>query len=160
MTTSARQILKRCPVFAMLNAAELEQIASLTEEREYEAGVTLFQEKDSVGELLVLIEGKIALQMTLPAVSGEGSRKVTIDLINPEEVVGWSAIVEPYTYNFTGICLHKARVLAINGAKLRILLRDNCHIGYEVVKGLIKVAASRLDETRQLLVSERLLSPK
>ena len=156
---TAKQVLKECRVFAALTDAELEKIASLAVEKEYEAGTTIFQEGDSANELFVLQEGKVAVQMTLPVSSAQMSRRVTVDIITGNEVLGWSAIVEPYVYTLTAVCLQKAKVLAINGIKLRPLLQDNLNIGYEVLRGLIKVVASRLDDTRQVLVSERLLTP-
>ncbi len=156
---TAKQVLKECRVFAALTAAELEKIASLAVEKEYEAGTTIFQEGDSANELFILQEGKVAVQMTLPVSPAQMSRRVTVDVITGNEVLGWSAIVEPYLYTLTAVCLQKTRVLAINSIKLRPLLQDNHNIGYEVMRGLIKVVASRLDDTRQVLVSERLLTP-
>ncbi len=155
---AAKQVLKECGVFSTLSDAELEKVSGSILEKEYEAGTTIFQEGDNAEELLILQEGKVAVQMTLPKAQLEMSRRITVDVVTRNEVVGWSAIVEPYMYTFTAVCLQKVRALSISGTKLRWLLRDNPEIGYEVLKGLIKVVASRLDDTRHVLVSERLLS--
>ncbi len=157
---TAKQVLKECQVFAALDDAELEKIASLAVDKEYEAGTTIFQEGTSANELFVLQEGKVAVQMTLPMTPGQMSRRITVDVVTRNEMLGWSAIVEPYVYTLTAVCMQKTKVLAIRGIKLRVLLRDNHHIGYEVLRGLTKVVASRLDDTRHVLVSERLLTPK
>ncbi len=157
---TAKQALKKCPIFATLTSDELEKIANLAVDREYEAGTTVCQEQNGAEELLVLEEGKIALQMKLPVGQTQTGRKVTVDVVTKDEVTGWSVIIEPYVYTLTAICLQKSKVVAINGTKLRALFQNNNHMGYEVMKGLIKVVASRLDDTRQLLVSERLLAPK
>ena len=157
---TAKQVLKECPVFSTLSDADLEKVARSALEKQYEAGTTLFQEGDKAEELLVLQEGKVALQTTLPKASVSASRRITVDVITGNEIVGWSAIVEPYVYTLTAVCLQKVKALSLSGTKLRWLLRDNDHIGYEVLKGLIKVVASRLDDTRQVLVSERLLPLK
>jgi CRP-like cAMP-binding protein len=156
MTT--KQVLKECKVFSGLSDAELEKVLSSVLEKQYEAGTTIFQGGDSAVELLIVQEGKVALQMTLPDAEGQMSRRITVDIVTKNETVGWSAIVEPYTYNFTAVCLQKVNALSISGNKLRWLLQDNHEIGYKVLKELIKVAASRLDETRQVLASERLLT--
>ncbi len=155
---AAKQVLKECEVFSTLSDAELEKVSGSILEKEYEAGTTIFQEGDNAEELLILQEGKVAVQMTLPKAQLEMSRRITVDVVTRNEVVGWSAIVEPYMYTFTAVCLQKVRALSISGTKLRWLLRDNPEIGYEVLKGLIKVVASRLDDTRHVLVSERLLT--
>lgn len=154
------QILKECPVFSALSDSELNTIASLAVEKQYEAGTTIFEEGDSAKEFLVLQEGKAALQMILPERQGQLGRRITVDVVTKDEIVGWSAIVEPYTYTLTGVCLQKVKALSIDGSKLQRLLRDNQHIGYQVLKETIKVVASRLDDTRQLLISERLSPAK
>ncbi len=156
----AKQVLRECEIFSTLSEAELEKVASSGLEKEYEAGTTIFQEGDGAEELLVLQEGKVALQMTLPRAQAQMSRRITVDVVTKNEVVGWSAIVEPYVYTLTAVCLQKVKALSISGNKLRWLLRDNPKIGYEVLKELIKVVASRLDDTRQVLVSERLFTPQ
>ncbi|MBI4188174.1 MAG: cyclic nucleotide-binding domain-containing protein [Chloroflexi bacterium] len=155
-----KQILKGSQVFSALSDAELEKIASLVQEKQYEAGTAIFQEGDKAGELFVIQEGKVAGQMMLPKAQSASGRKITVDVMAQNEVIGWSALVEPYAYTLTAVCLQKVKALSINGNKLRDLLRDNPKMGYEIVKGLIRVVASRLNDTRQMMVSERLLSPK
>lgn len=155
---TAQQVLRECEVFSALTNAELEKVASLVLEKEYEAGTTIFQGGDSAEELLVLQEGKVAVQMTLPKTQMQMSRRITVDVVTRNGVVGWSAIVEPYMYTLTAVCLQKVKALSISGNKLRWLLQDDPKIGYGVMKGLIQVVASRLDDTRQLLVSERLFT--
>lgn len=157
---TARQVLRECRIFAALNDAELDKIASLAVEKQYEAGTLIFREGERATEFLVIEEGKVALQMTLPEAPGAMSRRVTVDMVSQNEIVGWSALVEPYTYTLTAVCLQKTKTLSLDGVKLRGLLRDNQIVGYEILKELVKVVASRLDDTRQVLISERSLTPK
>ncbi len=156
---TAKKVLKESQVFSILTYAELEQIASSVLEKQYEAGTTIFKEGDSADELLVLQEGKVVLQMTLPEEHAQTSRKVSVDIVTRNEIVDWSAVVEPYVYSLTAVCLQKVKALSISGNKFRWLLEDNHNIGDVVRTGLIKVITSRLVETRRLLVSERLLTP-
>ena len=157
---TAKQTLKECQLFSALTDAELEKIVNLATDREYAAGATIFQEGDSAEELFVLREGKVALQMMLPTAPAQMSRRVTVDAVTKNEVLGWSAIVEPYVYTLTAICLQKVKALSINSTKLRRLLQDSPQTGFEILNGLIKVVASRLGDTRRVLVTERLLVPK
>ncbi len=159
-TMTAQQVLRECELFSKLSDAELEKVASSVMEKQYEAGTTIFQEGDNAEELLILQEGKVAVQITLPKAQIQMSRRLTVDIVNRNDVVGWSVIVEPYVYTLTAVCLQRVKALSLSGTKLRWLLRDDPKIGYEVLKGLIKVMASRLDDTRQLLISERSLLPK
>ncbi len=157
---TAQKVLRECEVFSALTNAELEKIAGSVLQKEYEAGTTILQEEDSAEELLLIQEGKVALQITLPKAQAPISRRLTVDIVGRNEVLGWSVIIEPYTYTFTAVCLQKVKALSLSSTKLRWLLQDDPKIGYGVLKGLIKVVAARLADTRYLLVSERLLPAK
>ena len=152
-----QQVLKECQIFSTLDDIELEEIISLGVEKQYDAGTVIFEEGVSAEELLVLQEGKVALQMTLPEAHMRMNRKITIDIVTRNEIIGWSAMVEPYTYTLTAVCLQNVKALSVNGFNLRCLLQDNPHTDRKVLKELIKVVTSRLDDTRQVLISERLL---
>jgi len=156
MTT--RRILRECGIFATLTDEELGEIAVIASEKQFEAGTVIFQEGDNAGELYVVKEGKVALQMTLPAAQAPALGRVTIDMITSNQMFGWSAVVPPNTYTLTAVCLQRASIIVLDSAKLSQLLQDNPHMGYEVMKGFIKVVASRLEDTRHVLLSERALT--
>jgi CRP-like cAMP-binding protein len=61
-----KQALKECPLFATLSDGDLDKVAAMTSERDQVAGETIFQEGAAADELYLLLEGKVALQMTLP----------------------------------------------------------------------------------------------
>lgn len=155
-----KQALRQCAVFAGLSEAELDKVAALAMEKQYEAGETIFLEGDNAIELLIIREGKAAGQVTLPKPAPGVNQKVTVDVITQNEVTGWSALIKPHVYTLTLVCLQRINALAINGNKLRDLLEGNPRMGYNVFKGLAGVVASRLAETRQMLVNERLLPLK
>ncbi len=158
--TIDKQALRACEVFSALNHDELRKVASSALEKQYDAGTVIFQEGDSADELLVVEEGKVAVQITLPETLGQMRRRITVDVVNRNEIVGWSALVAPYIYTLTGVCLQAVKVLSISGSELRQLVRDDYSIGYKLLKQLTKVVASRLDDTRQVLISERLFLTK
>ena len=153
-----KQVLKDCVLFAALSDAELDKVTGSAAEKTYEAGSTVFLTGDAADNLYVIQEGRVAVQMTLPKTAGQASRRITVDVVTKNEIVGWSAIVEPYKYTFTAVCMQKTVAVVINAEKLRWLLRDNPKIGFEVMKGLSKVIAAGLNDTRQVLISERLLA--
>jgi CRP/FNR family transcriptional regulator, cyclic AMP receptor protein len=154
------QVLKKCQLFAALKETDLNQIASLTEAREYPAGAAIFREGTQAYELMVVDEGKVALQMVLSDGEAASPRGVTIDIITENEILGWSALVEPYMYTLAAVALQNTRLLRINGPGLRSLMEKNRDVGYEITKGLARVIAERLAATRHVLVSERLLTSK
>ena len=154
----AKRLLQDYGIFEELTSAEQEKLLALAVEREYPAGAVIFKEGDPAEEFLLLEEGKVALQMKLPATLSQAQRKVAVDFVGKDEVLGWSAIVEPHVYTLTAVTLQRAKVLAINGSKLRSLMEADHHLGCKLLVALIKVVASRLADTREVLASERLVT--
>lgn len=154
-----KPVLRKCKVFSGLSDAELEKIVPWVKQKEYEAGSTIFQEGDKAEELFVLEEGRIAIQMSLPLEQGKFSNKVTVDVLSSGEIFGWSAKVEAHSYCLAATCLQNVKALSINGNKLNNIMRDHPGIGIEVLGKIVQIMASRLEETRALLISERIATP-
>jgi CRP-like cAMP-binding protein len=149
------EALRQCGVFGGLSDAELEAVASIVVKRELEPGAIIFHEGDRAEEFYILLEGRVALQMSLPSSQSASVRRVTIDIMSPTQVFGWSAVVPPHEYTLAAVCLQRAEILAVDGAKLEQVLLSNPQAGFSVMKGFIGVVASRLTDTRHVLVSER-----
>ena len=150
-----KAVLKECVVFQTLTEAELDRIADMCAPQDYAAGATVFSEGAPSDKIYVLQSGKVALQMQLPAGGPQPGRRISVDIVSKNEVFGWSALVMPRRYTLMAVCLEPTRLLAIDGVRLRALMQEDSHIGYELLNGLIGVVASRLEETRHVLISER-----
>ena len=151
------QALRECQVFQRLTDDQLQKVAPLCSHEVYKAGITIFRAGNIAERLFVLVDGKVALQMELPVQESQLRKRVTVDVVNRNELFGWSGLVEPYIYTLSAICLQEAGVLAIDAPRLSALLRDDCGIAHEVLYGITNVVASRLHDTMQMLVAERSL---
>ena len=152
---NAKQVLKECRLFTGLRDIDLEKIAGMTTEKKYDAGITMFSVESNADELYIIDEGRVAIQMSLPKSGGQAARRITVDVVSKNEIVGWSAIVEPYKYTFDALCMQTTIALSINGGRLREFLQGNSEVGFEVMKGLAKILAAGLNDTRQILIAER-----
>ena len=136
-------IIQGSRVFHQLNNQQLQKLVAISREETYETGHSIFKEGDPAQNFYILEEGKVILEMRLAPVEERSPSPLgTIDVVTRGETFGWSALVEPY-------------IFTINGAKLRELMDADPLMGYEVMKGLSQVIASRLSHTRQMLLSER-----
>ncbi len=151
-------ILRRREFFSTLADEELRQVAAITSQRECEAGAAIFQEGEKADLLHLVTEGKVALLMVPPKAQASAGHRMTIDIVSGDQVFGWSAIVPPHVYTLTAVCLQNASILSISGTRLLQLFEDNPYMGYKVMKELIKVVASRLDDTRRVLLGERVFA--
>ncbi|MDO8473844.1 MAG: cyclic nucleotide-binding domain-containing protein [Dehalococcoidia bacterium] len=152
---TVKTTLKACDVFSELSDSDLDQVAGFCAIQDFGAGTTIFAEGTPSDNLYVLESGKVVLQMQLPAPKPQSSRRVSVDVVTKNEVFGWSALVEPRRYTLTAVCLEPCKVLAIDGARLRVLFNRNKAIGYDLLTRMMAVVASRLEETRHVLISER-----
>ena len=153
-----KRLLDDVELFQGLSRIQLEKVQRLCQLEEYQAGAAIFGERAPAEKLYVVDKGKVALQMQLPAGRDVSGRRMTIDTVAKGEVFGWSAVVGRQSYTMTAVCLEPTTVAAISGSGLRSLMQEDNALGYHVLRGLINVVAYRLDETRQLLMTERLVS--
>ncbi len=147
--------LARSILFEKLSEEQLDEVLKLCVEREYAPQREMFEEGDPADYLYLVEQGKIAIEMALPSSTSPARKRATVEVAGEGEVVGWSALVEPYQYTFSATTLERTKVIAIDGPGLRRLLDQNPRIGYQVSKGLFSVVSSRLNATRLLLISER-----
>ncbi|MBI2858690.1 MAG: cyclic nucleotide-binding domain-containing protein [Chloroflexi bacterium] len=153
MTTKTS--LRDCEVFKTFSESELAKISDISSVEEQPAGAAVFREGTDADTLYVLQDGKVALQMQLPDTQARAPRRVSVDIVTRNEMFGWSALVEPHRYTLMAICLEPTRVLAINAVRLRSLMEEDRRVGYELLHQLVRLVASRLEETRHVLISER-----
>ncbi len=146
-----KQVLARSQLFEGLTHAELDKITQLCREEVYEAGVTIFEEGEAANELYIVEDGRVVLEMIIRLGPGAG-RQGAIGVITKGQVLGWSAITESPSLTMAARCVEKTKVITIDGEELRRLLEEDYHIGYEVMKRLIGVVSSRLNDARKTLV--------
>ncbi|MBI2958652.1 MAG: cyclic nucleotide-binding domain-containing protein [Chloroflexi bacterium] len=149
--------LKSITILEELKEAQFDRISAISTVEEYGAGDTIFSESSLAKNLYALQKGKVALQMQLN-VANMLRRRVTVDLVTPPGVFGWSAVMESRPYMLGAVCLEPTVVLAIDGGGLRSLMMQDYEMGYLLMGKLIKVVASRLEEARQLLICERMIT--
>jgi signal transduction histidine kinase len=150
MTVSA-STLRQCSLFDGLTNDDLTLVARLGREQECPAGVILFTEGDEALHLWLLVEGKVALEKKIQLGPHSTPRPATIEVLGPNEAFGWSALVEPYIYTTTGVCLVPCSVVSIDGPSLRLLLEAHPRMGFVIMEALAKVVATRFKETTHTL---------
>jgi CRP-like cAMP-binding protein len=150
--------LKEFKYFKGFTDAQLEKLAAITVEESYEAGAQMYKKGNPARSLFMCQEGKVVMVMDNYMGPNQAPMQITVDIITKGESMGWSAVVEPYLYTLGALCIDNARLFALDAAKLRSLIDEDCELGYKVMQATAKVIASRLTHTRILLVGERGLS--
>ena len=150
-----KDILGRSNLFKGLSDAELEKLLPLCREEVYEAGTTIFSEGSLCDTMYIVKSGKVALEINLH-ISRAGEESATIDIVTRGGFLGYSALIAPYIFTATGRTLEATKVIALDAAGLRCLLKENPQIGFMTINNLAAVVSSRYEHTRETL--ERILS--
>ena len=140
------EVLKRSEVFVGLDDHDLKKIASLPSIhfKEYKVNDTISVEGEPAKDLYILVEGQIGLRLKVDLVTENAAREIKVDTVSKGSVFGWSALVEPYSSSRTAVCTVDSKVLVMDGKELTQLMDSDEHIGYEVMRSIACVIASRL----------------
>lgn len=150
------ELLRRFPFFAGLEDGDLKNIAMIADTVALDAGTTLFETDSPADALYILVDGNIELHYVVLDREDPKIRKdFFVADIDPGELFGLSALIEPYRYTLTDHVRTPAHVIRIRAEPLRALCDTNCALGYRLMRQVAKAALVRLDETRVQLVAAR-----
>jgi CRP-like cAMP-binding protein len=148
------ELLRRYPFFGPLSAAQLKSIAMIADEDSVQQGQELFEECQPANQLYLLIDGSIDLSYKSEEEYHPKKTKVfSVGEINPEEVFGISALIEPYEFNATAVASQDSRVVKIDAEQLRELISEDNQLGYILMHQISKTAMERLAYTRVQLAA-------
>jgi CRP-like cAMP-binding protein len=122
-------------------------LARIGEVVEVPAGTVLFREGDPTGAVSIVLDGRVGLRLRVPE-----RGQVTIQTVEPGDVIGWSAVVPPYRATSTGTALTDTRLARFEGAALREALDSDKDLAAAIYPALLRAVARRLEGTRQQLL--------
>ena len=77
---------------------------------------------------------------------------IRVQTVGPGEVLGWSWLISPYRWHFSGCAVTDVRAISLDGKCLRTKCESDHGFGYAILKRLSQVMEKRLEATqRQLL---------
>jgi len=139
-------VVLEAPVFGGLDDRYATQLAGCARTSGWEPGETLFREGESADTFYVVRRGRVALELFLP-----NRGPLTIETIEPGEVVGWSWLFPPYRWHFDGRAVEPVRAVAVDGTCLRAKCDEDPALGYELMRRFSQVMLERLQATRMRL---------
>lgn len=140
-------ILAKHPFFQSMPEEYTHSVAMLAKTVDFEEGDILFEEGEEANKFYLIIKGRVAIKTFL---ANKGV--ITIQTVEDGEILGWSWFVPPYKYRFDAKALTKTQLIVINGAELRNQCENDEQLGYELMKRMVHAIATRLEETRLMLL--------
>lgn len=148
------ELMRRYPFFAFMAHLHQQEVAMISDEVDVPANTILFAIEDKADALYLLLSGSIDLHYVVVDENLPALRKdFMIGTINPGEVLGISAMIEPYVLTSTAVTTQPSTVLKIDAIALRDLCEQDHDLAYGLQKQLARTTKERLHATRVLLAA-------
>jgi len=148
------ELLRRYPFFAFMTHSQQQEVAMISDEVEVPANMILFNIDEKADALYLLIIGSVDLHYVVMDENLPALRKdFLIGTINPGDVFGISAMIEPYVLTSSAVTTQPCTVLKIDAIALRDLCEQDHDLAYGLQKQLARTTMERLHATRVLLAA-------
>ncbi len=141
--------LKKIRFFDDYSEEQLKTIAHMSMLRDYKVKQVLFEQYDQLSEVLVLLEGKLSLGISL----GQ-EKRIHLGTIEEGQLFSWSAVFSPYISTAWVIAVTPARVLAVDSKKLNHEIEKDCDFGFKTMSKIAQTISHRLSDTRFQLMNQ------
>jgi CRP/FNR family transcriptional regulator, cyclic AMP receptor protein len=135
------------PIFQGMPPEAFELLSGCASNIRFTDGEMLFREGDDANVFYVIRHGRVALDMYVPA-----RGPMTIETLDPGEVIGWSWLFPPYRWHFDAKALGIVRATVFGGACLREKCEQDTAFGYDLMNRFAQVMIERLQWTRLRLL--------
>jgi len=135
----ATEFWVKADVLPKANKELLQKLAGLCTLKTYEAGAIIAKEGKKADNLYLIAEGTASIIVGL----GKNYER-QIQTASKYELVGWSAVVPPYSYKGSVRAEKKLTALVFNGQALRDLSHDDPVLGCVVYQWIISALSQRL----------------
>ena len=140
-------LLEDVPIFQGMSPDAIDLLAGCATNIRFADDEMLFREGDDADVFYVIRHGRVALE---PFVPTRGA--VTIETVDPGEVVGWSWLFAPYRWHFDAKALGLVRATRFDAACLREKCERDPAFGYDLILRFTQVLIERLQWTRLRLL--------
>ena len=150
------ELLRRFPFFGFLDETQLKAVAMLSEEIDVKQGTSIFEGEQPATALYLMVDGSIDLDYKV--VDHEDPKIVKeffISELNPGDIFGLSAVVEPFVHTTTAKVNAPGKVIRIEASGLRALSELDAKLQAGLMKATAKAAMERLNETQVQLAAAR-----
>jgi CRP/FNR family transcriptional regulator, cyclic AMP receptor protein len=139
--------LRQHPFLADLPEDHMATLVGCASNVRFNDGDYLIKEGEVADKLYLVRTGRVALEIDL---NERGWLRV--QTIGPGEILGWSWLVSPFKWHFSGCAVTEVRAFALDGKCLRLKCEQDHEFGYEMLKRLSQVMQSRFEATRLQLI--------
>jgi len=136
------------PFLAGMSRPQLALLTDCAMATDFKKKQTIFHEGEMANRFYLIETGKVVLESS----EGLGS-PIIIDTINPGDLLGWSWMFPPYTWQFTARTIEPTTAIFFYGTILREFCEKDHSLGYELFKRMSAVMVKRLQAARKNMLA-------
>jgi CRP-like cAMP-binding protein len=155
------------PFFSDISLERQSEIESISFVQSHEKGSILFQKNEPARYIYGLIEGCVELNITFKEevvtkdIKHEDyinthietfERPIAIEYVKENDILGWSALVEPERMTSTALCINDSKVALIPASDLKKIFNNDPELGYIISSRINALIARRLFSRTEKLV--------
>lgn len=150
------ELLRRFPFFNFMDDTQLKAVAMISEEITSVKDELIVEDGKAANHFYFLIEGSVAYYFHVTTEHDPYYNKdYYISSINPGEIFGISALIEPHIYTATMRADKPSRYIKIDALSLRALCEVDQRLSCGLNRSVAKAAMERLQDTRVQLVAKK-----
>lgn len=139
--------LPSCYLFQNLSAPQIDSLAAITFEEQFEKGKWIFCKDQKADKIYLIKKGAVELLIKV-----QDSIEIPIAVIRPDNgCIGIGTLVEPFRYTLSARCADDSTLLAIKREDINDLMCKDHELGCIMMKNLAQKLLERLTETRKEL---------
>jgi CRP-like cAMP-binding protein len=148
------ELLHLYPFFGFLSPAQLKTLAKIAREEAFESGSIIFRENEHADWLYILVKGSVDLFFTIEVeYHPELHKELLFGVINPGELFGISALIEPYILTSSARAAKPSQIIEIEASGLLALCNEDEELAYGLIRQVAKTSIERLNATRLQLAT-------
>ncbi|MFF7738872.1 cyclic nucleotide-binding domain-containing protein [Streptomyces sp. NPDC007984] len=131
----------------MLSPAHRDRLLACATHVSFPTGARIFEEGTRADKFWVIRTGRVTLDIHVP-----GRRAATIDALGSGQLLGWSWLVPPHTWQLGAEAHGTVHTLEFDAPAVRTMCEEDPVLGQAVTRCVVTVVGNRLQSTRTRLL--------
>lgn len=141
----ARPALEDHPFLNGVPGPFLQELASFSDEIQFEPGQVLVQQGSYADKLFLIIDGQVGIYFQ----PQPGLPSILLETVAGGGVVGWSWLFPPFFSHFTARAITAGKALRLKGSSLLVHAEEHPQFGYILMRRVVTQLLHRLQALEQ-----------
>lgn len=135
--------------FSELDEDQLAWLAGQAVENRFETGDLIARHGEKADRFYLVLEGE--LRVEVPAIAGPS---LEVTRLGPNQIFGWSWLIEPFKWHFNARAAEATRVLDFDGKAILARCEQDPKFGYSLLKRFSSLMAMRLESAQRRMMDQ------